>query len=95
MEAPASSYTGSEATRSMVEKQIIERWGQAELESYDPFQTTRTFHGWLKLGFRVKKGEKALKSITYIESKDEKGNVIKKIKRPCFLFHYKQVEQVK
>ena len=90
-----SSYKGSKTTRSMVEKQIQKRWGKAELKNYDPLHTARTFHSWLQLGYRVVKGEKALKSITFIENKDKDGNVISKIQRPVFLFYYKQVEKIK
>jgi len=91
---PVSSYKGSEVTKSLVEKQIEERWGKAELKNYDPLHTARTFHSWLQLGYRVVKGEKAIKSMTYIEEKDKDGNIINKIKRPCFLFYYKQVEKI-
>lgn len=91
---PVSSYTGSETTRSMIEEQIKERWGKSELKNYDPLHTARTFHSWLSLGYKVKKGEKALKSITFIEQKDKDGNVINKVKRPCSLFYYKQVEKI-
>ncbi|MBU1557812.1 hypothetical protein KKC45_02525 [Patescibacteria group bacterium] len=92
---PISTYKGSESTRSMIEKQIKERWGEKELKNYDPLHTARTFHSWIALGFRVKKGEKALKSITFIEVKDNKGNLLNKVKRPCSLFFYKQVEKIK
>ena len=91
---PVSSYKGSEATKSLVEKQIQERWGKAELKNYDPLYTARTFHSWLSLGYRVKKGEKALQSITFIDQKDKDGNVLGKVKRTCSLFYYKQVKKI-
>lgn len=91
----ASTYQGSKKTRSIVEEQIKARWGESELKNYDPFHSARTFQSWLKLGFKVKKGEKALHSTTVIETKDSEGNVIRKVKRPCFIFYYRQVEQIK
>lgn len=93
-ESPASSYTGSSQTFDMVSNQIKARWGETELKNYDPFHNTRTFRSWLSLGFRVKKGEKALRSITFVEEKDEQGNIIKRIPRAVFLFYYKQVELI-
>ncbi|MCX6757613.1 MAG: hypothetical protein NTZ44_01900 [Candidatus Nomurabacteria bacterium] len=94
MEAPVSSFTGSEVTKKLMEEAIISRYGRAELKNLDCYHTMRTFHSWVKLGFKVRKGEKAFKSITYIEVKDSAGNVIRKIKRPCFLFYYKQIEPI-
>ena len=91
---PVNSYKGSEATKSLVEKEIQKRWGKAELKNYNPKYTARTFHSWLSLGFKIKRGEKAIKSITFIEQKDKDGNTISKVKRPCFLFYYLQVEKV-
>jgi len=95
IKGPTSPYTGSEMTRDMVLSQIVERYGKKEAESYDPYMNTRTFTAWLKLGYRVKKGEKALRSVTFIEKKDEQGNVVERIKRTVFLFYYKQVELIK
>jgi len=91
-ESPVSPYTGSEQTFDLVSKQIVDRWGESELKNYDPFHNARTFRSWLSLGFRVRKGEKALKSISFVETKDADGKVVKKICRPVFLFYYRQVE---
>ncbi|OGG53824.1 hypothetical protein A2851_01370 [Candidatus Kaiserbacteria bacterium RIFCSPHIGHO2_01_FULL_53_29] len=88
-----SGYTGSATTRDMVATEIERRWGKAEVKKYDPEQNTcLTFAKWLSLNFVVKKGEKAIKSVTFVEQKDAKGNVIKKIPRPVFLFYVKQIE---
>ena len=95
MDTPVSAYTGSKATRSMVEEQIREKYGEAELCNFDPYHSARTFHSWLKLGWKVRKGEKALRSFTILETTDANGNIIKKIKRPCYLFYYRQVESLK
>lgn len=90
-----TNYKGSEATRDMVSKQIAERFGEAEAEHYDPYKNCMTFRQWLTAGFRVKRGEKALKSVTYVEVKDDSGEVIKKYPKTINLFYEKQVEKVK
>jgi hypothetical protein len=94
MQAPATSYTGSEITRDMIQEQIRERYGDKEAEKYDPLVNCRTFKQWLTLGYRVRKGEKSLRSVTYVEEKDEKGNVVKKWPRTVHLFYYLQVEKL-
>lgn len=88
-----SPYTGSESTYALVAKQIGARWGQDEVRKYDPYTNTLTFTRWLSLGYRVNKGEKALRSITFIEVKDRHGKIIKKYPRSVFLFYYKQVSK--
>jgi hypothetical protein len=94
LSSSVSEYTGSEATRSMVEEAIEKRWGKAELKNFDPYHNARTFHSWLKLGFKVRKGEKAIRSYTFVETKDANGVVLKRIKRNCFIFYYRQVEKI-
>ena len=94
-ESPVSSYTGSSQTFDLVSSQIKERWGESELKNYDPFHNARTFRSWLSLGFRVRKGEKALRSITFVETKDANGNVTKHARHSVYLFYYRQVEPVK
>jgi hypothetical protein len=94
-QSPVSEYTGSSVTRSIVEEAIEKRWGKSELKNYDPYHNARTFHSWLKLGYKVRRGEKAIRSITYVETRDADGNVLKCIKRPCFLFYVRQVEPIK
>ena len=94
IDGPVSPYTGSEVTRSLISEQIKERWGEVELKNYDPFHNARTFQSWLKIGFKVRKGEKALRSITFVETTDAEGNVLKRYRRPVFLFYYRQVEEI-
>lgn len=88
-----SPYKGSEATYEMVKEQIAERWGEDAADEFDPHTDAMPFACWLAYGYRVKKGEKALKSITFIEAKNEKGEVEKKIRRTISLFHRRQVEK--
>lgn len=87
-----SPYRGSEATYEAVRAQIEERWGPQVAKEYDPRTTCAPFSSWAAAGFRVKRHEKALKSITFIEVKNEKGDVEKKVKRVVNLFHSRQVE---
>jgi len=88
-----SPWRGSEKTYEMVREQIRERWGDECAEEFDPHTDAMPFVSWASFGFRVKKGEKAIKSITYVEVKNEKGEIEKKIRRSVNLFHRKQVEK--
>jgi len=96
MAGPAiSGFTGSETTRDMVAQQIAAKWGQAEVEKYNPYKNTLTFAKWLSLGYVVKRHEKALRSITIVEKKDKDGKVIKRFRKTICLFYCKQVEKAK
>jgi len=90
-----STYQGSEKTKQMVEDQIKEIWGESEVKNYNPYKNALTFASWLRLGYRPKKGSKALQSITYVEKKDAEGNVIEKYPRKINLFYYRSVEPLK
>lgn len=95
MAGPAiSGYKGSPTTRDMVAEAIAERWGEDEVENYDPDRNCLTFAKWLSLGYAPRKSEKSIRSVTFVEQKDEQGNVIKRHKRIVFLFYYKQVEPI-
>ena len=94
MNSSLSEYTGSETTKSIVEDAIREKYGEAELRNLDCYHNTRTFHSWAKLGFKIRRGEKAIKSITFVEQKDANGNILRKYRRPVFLFYYRQVEKI-
>lgn len=88
-----SKWTGSKRTYSLVRKQIGERWGEEAVKAYDPQENCLTFRSWIKKGYAVKKGEKALRSFTFVEVRDEDGEVIEKVQRPVFLFYQNQVEK--
>jgi hypothetical protein len=92
--AVPSSYRGSENTAARVKEEISRRWPELA-DSYNPRFTTRTFRQWTKLGYRVKQGEKAIKSITVIEKTNEKGEVISTYPKVVNLFHINQIERVK
>ncbi len=89
-----SNYQGSEKTKEMVEEQIKKIWGASEVKNYNPYKNALTFASWIKLGYRPKKGSKALKSITLVERKDAQGNIISKYPRTINLFYYRSVEPI-
>lgn len=88
-----SPYRGSEKTYEMVKEQIRERYGDECAEEFDPVHDAMPYTSWLAAGFQVRKFQKALKSITFIPAKDEKGEE-KMIRRTVNLFHKRQVEQI-
>lgn len=89
-----SAYKGSEKTKEAMERQIKEIWGESEVKNYNPYKNALTFASWVNLGYRPKKGSKALKSITYVEKKDAQGNIISKYPRTINLFYYRSVEPI-
>jgi len=89
----ASPYRGSEKTYEMVKEQIEKRWGEEVAEDFDPHTDAMPYSSWVAYGFVVKKGQKALKSITFLEVKDKDDKVVRKIKRTVNLFHKRQVEK--
>jgi len=89
-----SNYSGSQKTYEFVARQINKRYGEKEVKNYDPYKNCLSFKQWIENGYKVKKGEKALKSITVIEETDRKGKLIKKHLRTINLFYYLQVEKI-
>lgn len=91
-----SNFSGSEKTRSIVESEIISRWGKSELKNYDPLRSALTFRNWIQLGMVPKKGEKAIRSFVVLETRDKKDptKVVKRIKS-IYLFYYRQVQELK
>ena len=92
-DAVVSPYRGSEATYEMVKEQVRERWGDEIAEEFNPSADAMPLVSWGAYGYRVRKGEKAFKSITYLEVKVENGNIEKKVRRVVNLFHKRQVEK--
>lgn len=91
-----SNFSGSEKTRSIVEEEIVKRWGQGELRNYDPLRSTLTAKSWImKFNMIPKKGEKAIRSFVVLETRDPKDptKVVKRIKS-VYLFHYRQVTEL-
>jgi len=86
-----SNWLGSEKTRDMVADQIRKIWGESEVKNYNPETNALPFASWLRLGYRPKRGSKALKSVTVVERRDAKGNITK-FARKINLFYYRSVE---
>jgi len=89
-----SNYQGSEKTKDMVAEQIKEIWGESELKNYNPDKSALPFSVWLNLGYRPKKGSRALKSVTFVEKKDAEGKITKRYQRKINLFYYRSVEPI-
>ena len=89
-----TNYRGSEKTREMIKNQLIERYGEDEANLYNPEENVRTYKSWKEEGFLVKKGEKALRSVTFVEVEDKSGNIINKYPKNVCLFYIKQVEKI-
>ncbi len=87
-----TNYQGSEATYEDVKQQLQERFGKKVADSYNPATNCAPFSVWAKAGYRVKKGEKALKSVTFVERENDETGEVEKIRRVVNLFHRVQVE---
>jgi len=93
-EVITSPWRGSEKTYEMVREQLRERYGDEVADEFDPASDAAPFLTWASAGFRIKRNERALKSVTYVEVKNERGEIEKKIRRTVNLFHRKQVEKI-
>jgi antirestriction factor ArdC-like protein len=95
-------WRGSEKTADAVREEISRRWGEEEAAKYDPLTNCFTIQTWNKLGYRVKKGEKAIRSITYVEAKDQAETIredeeyepeVRTYPKTVYLFYRIQVEK--
>ena len=91
-------WRGSEKTADQVREEIARRYGEEEAENYDPQINCFTLPTWNKLGFKVRKGERAIRSMTLIEEKDpdaKEDEQTEAIRYPktVYLFYIKQVEK--
>lgn len=86
-----STYKGSKATADILAEKIKAKYGPAELKNYNPNTSMMTYPSWFKLGFKPRKGEKAMRSVTYIDIKNDQGVVIRKQKHDVCLFYYRQM----
>ena len=88
-----SPWRGSQTTYMDVKKQIRSRWGDVVAEGYSPVTDVMPYHSWISAGLNVKRGEKSLKSITFIDAVGADGEK-KKIRRVVNLFHKRQTEKI-
>jgi hypothetical protein len=91
-------WRGSEKTADAVREEIARRWGDKEAEKYDPLTNCFTIQTWNKLGYRVKKGEKAIRSITYVAAadptaEDDEEAAVLTYPKTVYLFYRTQVEK--
>ena len=91
-------WRGSIKTADHVRKEIAQRYGEEEARNYDPQVNCFTYRTWRKLGFYVKKGEKAIRSMTLVEEKDPNAKEgeqteVQKYPKTVYLFYIKQVEK--
>ncbi|MCX6715627.1 MAG: hypothetical protein NT077_01260, partial [Candidatus Taylorbacteria bacterium] len=84
----------SEKTFEMVQEQLRERYGDDVADEFDASKDAMPYTSWLSFGYRVRPKERSLKSITFVEVLNDKGEVERKVKRTCNIFHRKQVEKI-
>ena len=89
-------WKGSTQTADAVRKEIARRYGEEEARNYDPQVNCFTLPTWNKLGFKIRKGEKAIRSMTLVEAEDpnaKEGEQTEKRTYPktVYLFYIKQV----
>jgi hypothetical protein len=92
-----SEWKGSVDTARSIAQQIGNRWGEEEVKKYDPLTNCFTYNGWKERGFQVKKGEKGMRSVTFVEGtkKDKTGKESNfSYPRSITLFYEKQVEKI-
>ena len=90
-----AQWKGSIKTADAVRQEIAKRWGDEEAEKYNPLANCFTFRTWLTKGYHVKKGEKAIRSMTVVEVKDKINDKeeIRTYPKTVYLFYIKQVEK--
>jgi len=69
-----SVWKGSINTLSMVAREIAERWGDEAVKIYDPQVNCFTFNRWQQMGYKVNRGEKAIRSVTFIGGSETIGD---------------------
>lgn len=65
-----SIYKGGRTAKA-VQVEIANRYGETEANNYDPSNNCFTYQGWNQRGFQVNKGEKGIKSHTFIGAKEK------------------------
>lgn len=90
-----SSWKGSTKTFQLIYGQILDRFGLKAAKEYDPDTNCFTYKTWLFNGYQVRKGEKALKSTTWIKSKETDGKGKEKVfPKTVNLFFKSQVDKI-
>jgi len=92
MKKHVSKYTGSTQTAEKVREEIRNRWGDKEAKAYNPYTNCMTYQQWVELDYKVKKGEKSIRSVTFIEKLNEDGEKAHSFPKTIHLFYKTQVE---
>ena len=82
-----SSYKSGTKSVEFVRQQLLEKYGKEISESYDPRFHVFTMKDLNQAGYRVRKGEKALKSFVVREVAGEEGKAARRYVKPVNLFH--------
>lgn len=90
----ASTYRGSLTTAKLVRDEIRARWGDEAAEAYDPYTNCLTFRQWEARQYRVKKGEKSIRSFSIIYSEDRNSLTTHSYRKTVHLFYHTQVEPI-
>ena len=90
-----AKWANSESSYNLVVEQIKERWGEEQLKLHNPKHSCHTFQKWLKHGYSIKKGEKAIKTYSVADIVNESEQTIATISIPVNLFHRMQVIKIK
>ena len=91
-----SVFKGSRANYLTVKAEIKQRFGKEAGQSYDPRKNCFSYVRWQQEGRQVKRGEKAIKSTTWISVIDKDDPTkISKFPRKVNLFHVLQTELIK
>ena len=99
-------WQGSIRTAVLVSHEIAKRWGEEAAKVYDPRVNCFTLKTWNKKGFRVKKGEHGIKSITFLkvaktliegegQQTEEGKKTFESHPKAIYLFWKEQVEPTK
>ncbi len=91
MSEKISNYRGSTVTAKLVAEEINRRWGAEEAKAYDPYRNCLTFKQWSELNYKVKKGERSIRSVTFVNELDESGNKLRSYPKTVHLFYRTQV----
>lgn len=94
MDTSLSNYTGSQRTAERVRAEVLRRWGPEAAKEYSPTENCFTYSVWRRLNYQVKKGEKSIRSITFVEKKDENGKVVRSYPKIVHLFYVNQVQPI-
>ena len=93
-ETLVSPWKGSSQSEEAVREQIRERWGDETADEFNAASDAMPFSSWVSHGYVVRKGSKALKSITILEVTDKDDKIVRKICRNVNLFHKRQVQKI-